>query len=445
MSPATNQSTHGEAETDIERAQQLIPVLQGIAFGMVSGMSMMFPARSPVVADLMPGVDMAIVGQTVAKMAAAGGFAEFVVNPMFGKYSDLVGRKPVFMTTLAVSAASRLLAFVNRDKLGFIFLEKVATTAADTALMTQLRASLTDVIRGDQFSLMAPKIAAAAGLGVISGPAISLAIQKATGSLSVLYLVSGTISLLNLVHVARNFTETLDESQRRPFTLRAANPFSFLEMMSTSLSMTKLMCVSLLQTAIDGRNMADTDFAFLSGELDYTNEQTSKSVMLAGLKVFFGGILGPVILKKVGTANITTFANTVNALTALSVAAFPFHIQALSMVTVLSERKRDGVENMATELAIRHGYGRGQIAASLMNFRALTSIFAPIIFSTAFARSVARKKRTGSTSPAIDYFLVAAMISVLAEAVYRTLSKDELERIRRKPQEGPSSTAAGKP
>ena len=48
------------------------------------------------------------------------------------------------------------------------------------------------------------------------------------------------------------------------------------------------------------------------------------------------------------------------------------------------ERKRDGVEALLTAEASRLGFGRGEVAAGMSNFRSVANILAPLLFAVAY-------------------------------------------------------------
>lgn len=410
-----------------------IRVLQASTLGMVTSFALLLPVRSPVVADLMPGKGTSSVGRVVGFMAAGGGVFEFLVGPVFGKLSDHLGRKRVLLFGLSGSGVMRLLAYLRRGSLRWIFAERVVSMGTDAVVITCIRASLSDLVRGEQLALAQPKISAAAGLGIISGPALSLALQQVLGSREAIYLLSAALGLTNATCMASVFKETLWADLRTPFTWKAANPFSFLDLLGSSAAMQKLMTVSLLQSCVDGRNVADTDFAFQRGQLGWSAETCSKYVICAGLRIFLAGAVGPMIIRGVGMSRITSFSNAVNAFFYATLSVFPTYQFSIVFAGVLGERKRDAVESMATDLGIRYGFSKGQIAAAIGNWRALATIIAPLAFSNAFAFAAHQKKMSGSSGPATLHYVLAALLSVLAELVYRTPLRRDLDDLKSRP------------
>ena len=54
------------------------------------------------------------------------------------------------------------------------------------------------------------------------------------------------------------------------------------------------------------------------------------------------------------------------------------------LATGFGERKRDGVETLATAEATRLGFGRGETTAGLSNFRSLSNISSPILYAAVY-------------------------------------------------------------
>ena len=89
------------------------------------------------------------------------------------------------------------------------------------------------------------------------------------------------------------------------------------------------------------------------------------------------------------------------------------------------ERKRDGVETLLTAEASRLGFGRGEIAAGMSNFRSVANILAPLLFAAAF--------NWGITPP--RHFPKAIFVSrmvigaIVPEVTFRMVPKAERKRM----------------
>ena len=119
-----------------------------------------------------------------------------------------------------------------------------------------------------------------------------LAATQVTGSHTLPLAVASAMSLMSAYTAAFRLKETVRETSRKPFSLRKASPLAFVEVLTSSAAMFKLMTTSLLQTMVDGRNTADTDFAFQQSELGWNATDSGKYVAAAGVKILLGGIIG---------------------------------------------------------------------------------------------------------------------------------------------------------
>lgn len=76
-------------------------------------------------------------------------------------------------------------------------------------------------------------------------------------------------------------------------------------------------------------------------------------------------------------------------------------------------RKRDGLEVMLTDQCSARGWGKGEISAMMNNFKSMSAVMAPSLFSTSY---------TAATSNGNDYpgapMLTAAATTLLSQVLY---------------------------
>ena len=392
------------------------------------GLSMLLPQNQPIVAEIMTHASPVKVGSFVAKTASFGSFVEFLINPLCGALGDKYGRRPIILFAFSTTAVLRAVAFVNSRSLPIVGITLVVTRALDTVLITATRAALSDMLSGEQLAFALPKIATAAGLAIMFGPPISLGITRLTGSHTLPLLAASVVSALCAYTVYTKLDETLPPSRSRDLTWRTANPFAFVEVLTSSATMAKLMSVSLVQTFVDQRSIADTAMSFQQSQLGWTREESGQYVVAAGVKIVLGGIIGKQLIKYMGLRNITSWSNGINSLVAALFATIPHYSIYILFFGMLGDRKRDGVESMLTDIGTTgKGFGRGRIASALFNWRSLANIIAPLLYNSLFQWGLGKKKATGVQYFASSHQLACLSCSLIAEMIYRSIPSSDID------------------
>ena len=210
-------------------------------------------SRPVMIAKIMGNPAMA--SSTLARLTASGAISEFIFSPVFGKLMDKYGRKPFLVGSLLTSAAAYGMLFLNIDSLTCFLLEAITRKAADTVYFNAMRASLTDVVRGPELTVSASRIATWAGVGVMCGPIFTQRIMLPLlgGSADMLkYAMLFNVGVLGVaaLWIAAKLQEPLPKDQRRPMDWVAANPLSFIRMLTKTRSMFLLMLTSGLQVRV---------------------------------------------------------------------------------------------------------------------------------------------------------------------------------------------------
>ena len=207
------------------------------------------------------GFSTSAISSVLARMTAAGATSEFILNPLCGRLSDKYGRKMFLVGGLLGSATANLASFLphllgGQPSLQLLIFERCMRTAADTVVFTNVRASMSDFLTGAELTISASRVAMAAGVGVLLGPAFST--RFIVPLFNQPLLMQGiNVGLLSLAaaFIAAKLRETLPEEKRMPMDWSRANPLSFIKLLSASRTMFLWMTASCLQTFIDGRNI----------------------------------------------------------------------------------------------------------------------------------------------------------------------------------------------
>ncbi len=187
------------------------------------GIGVIIPVLPRLIESFLGG-DIARASSYFGAFVAVYAAMQFVFAPILGGLSDRFGRRAVILASLAgASLDYLLLAFA--PSLAWLFLGRVVAgiTGASFSAATAYIADVTPPEkRAQSFGLMG----AAFGLGFILGPALGGLLGGF--SLRLPFLVAAGLNLLNFLYGSVVLPESLRREDRRPFSLRRANPLSSL-------------------------------------------------------------------------------------------------------------------------------------------------------------------------------------------------------------------------
>jgi hypothetical protein len=286
---------------------------------------------------------------------------------------------------------------------------------------------MTDSLKGPELTISAAKIATYAGVGVMIGPILSQRVFIDLLKLQAkhMFLVNVGILTTTAAILAASFTETLEPEQKKPMDWIACNPLNFLSLLKASRSMFFLMITSALQTCIDGYNIVESNFIYQRDQLNFSAAEQSNYLTFAGVKIIMGGMLGKPMMRRFGQLGLTTFSNFANfAAQAIGMLATgPIGMYSHVLATGFGERKRDGVETLATAEATRLGFGRGETTAGLSNFRSLSNIGSPILYAAVYNWGAA------NGFPKVLFLTRMLVGAIIPELTFRLIPRKERQRL----------------
>lgn len=150
-------------------------------------------------------------GAAVGALFAAYSFAQFLCVPLWGRFADRVGRRPVILVTLAGTGISFLVFAAALHSLVLLFVARTAAGIFGGNLATA-RAYVGDVTGAEDRARGMGLIGAAFGLGFVLGPAIG-------GALALLGpawppAVAGLLAIANLCFAAFALPESHPKEAR---------------------------------------------------------------------------------------------------------------------------------------------------------------------------------------------------------------------------------------
>ena len=349
----------------------------------------------------------ALVGVLTASYAAAA----FIASPVLGTLSDRLGRKPILIVSLLGSAVGYLV-FGCASAFWMLVVGRLVDgfTAGN---FTTVFASLSDRTPPDARGRVFGYVGAAAGAGIIAGPAIGGALAR-FGVSAPVYVAAGFAGA-NAVFGMGFMRETRARGRViAPLTLAQLDPIAQLRSVMAMREVRPLLWVSMLFTiafAIMGALLAE----LAKDSLDWTATGVSTVFIVVGIcdvavqAVFLGRILrrvgerraaliglGLCALGLVGMAGVTAVASATLLILATAGLAIGEGIFIACLGSALSERAS--------------AEDQGRVQGGGQSVQAAMQACAPIAGGLLYAR----------VGPAVPYVLGAALV-ILAARLFANL------------------------
>ncbi len=148
---------------------------------------------------------------TIGLLVASFSLAQFVFAPIWGRWSDRIGRKPILVLSLAGTAVASLLTGLA-GSLWLLFAARILDGISG-ASVSVAQAAVTDLAPPEQRPRLLGLVGAAFGLGFVAGPAIGA--LAALGGPHVPFLVAAALAAVNAVVAAVRLPETHPSRSRR--------------------------------------------------------------------------------------------------------------------------------------------------------------------------------------------------------------------------------------
>jgi DHA1 family multidrug resistance protein-like MFS transporter len=160
-------------------------------------------------------------GTELGLLVASYAVMRLIFAPIWGSFSDRVGRKPIMMIGIFGYGLTMVL-FGLATQLWMLFAARIISgilsSATSPTTMAYIGDSTSEEDRGGGMGILG----AAVGLGTIFGPALGGLL--AGESLSTPFFIAGAMSILALILIAILLPESLPKEERQPMTKRIPIP-----------------------------------------------------------------------------------------------------------------------------------------------------------------------------------------------------------------------------
>ena len=152
-------------------------------------------------------------GVHLGLLIATYGLMQLIFAPIWGKMTDVYGRKPFIMLGLLGLSLGMMLMGFSRS-LWMLYLAQGIGGIFSCGIYPSAMAMISDVYQKDKRSAAMGRVGAAAGLGVIIGPGLGGVL--AINSLQTPFFIAGAFALTTALLVWKGLPETLKDKGRKP-------------------------------------------------------------------------------------------------------------------------------------------------------------------------------------------------------------------------------------
>ncbi|MCD0458800.1 TCR/Tet family MFS transporter [Roseiconus lacunae] len=304
---------------------------------------------------------------------------QFLFAPILGGLSDRFGRRPILLVALFGLGIDFIIQGMA-NSLWLLFVARIISGIFGASFTTG-NAYIADISTDDTRARNFGLVGAAFGLGFIIGPALGglLSVQF---SLRAPFFAAAGLALLNWLYGYFILPESLPPQKRRPFSLRNANPFGTIGTLRRYPLVFGLAMVFLLK-ALAQRGLENV-FVLFSGFRFQWNDQTVGFFLCwVGVTAVIvqGGLVRPAV-KRFGEGKILLFATMISAISFLG---YAFASQAWMLPVIAFFGALGGLAGPAVQSLVTKTVDeteQGEVQGALTSLQGLTSIFAPIIFTS---------------------------------------------------------------
>lgn len=341
-----------------------------------------------IIIPVLPGLLMDLLDGTLSTAALYGGWLmflfsalQFVSAPVLGNLSDHFGRRPVLLGSLAAFSADFLVMGMSTT-IGWLFLGR-GLSGVFSSTYSVASAYVADVTAPEQRAKSFGLMGAAWGLGFVVGPAIGGLLGNANPRLP--FFVAAGLAAANVVYGYFVLPESLAVANRRPFSLKRANPVgAFLQMRRYPVVTGLLGALFLYHIAHDA-NPSTWTYVTMA-KFDWTPRDVGLSMSFVGVcaALVQGLGVGPLV-KKLGERRAMLIGLGLFAVSFLGYAfatagwmmyfwIMPFAVGTIASISASALMSREVPANQ-----------QGELQGAVSSLRSITACIAPPLMTGLFS------------------------------------------------------------
>jgi DHA1 family tetracycline resistance protein-like MFS transporter len=222
------------------RRAALVFVFIAVALDMLA-LGLVVPVLPKLVVEL-GGGDTASGAQMYGVFGTTWALMQWIASPVLGALSDRFGRRPVILLS-ALGLGLDYILMALAPTIAWLFVGRLISGITAASYSTA-SAYIADITPPEKRAAGFGMLGAAFGLGFVLGPAIGGVLGGFDARLP--FWVAGGLSLLNALYGLFVLPESLPKALRAPFSLRDANPFGSLALLSSHPQLLGLAIVAFM-------------------------------------------------------------------------------------------------------------------------------------------------------------------------------------------------------
>ncbi|KAA5542183.1 TCR/Tet family MFS transporter [Roseiconus nitratireducens] len=402
-----------------------------------------------IVIPVLPGVVQEILGanESVAALyygviVASYATMQFLFAPIIGALSDRFGRRPVLLASLFGLGIDFIIQGLAHT-IELLFVARLLSGIMGGSITTG-NAYIADVSDDDNRARNFGLVGAAFGLGFIIGPALGGLLSGVW--LRLPFFAAAALALVNWLYGYFVLPESLPPEKRKPFSLRNANPLGSVKALRRYPFVAGLAVVFLLK-AFAQRGLENVWVLYTKAKFDWNEMANGYFLAWVGLTatIVLGGLVRPTV-NRFGERRVLLVATLISTVSFLGygLADQGWILPVIATFGALGGLASPAIQSLVTSTV--DDSEQGTIQGALTSLQGLTSIAAPLVFTTGLFRYFTRAEAP-VRFPGAPFLLGALLIFVaffVALAVFKRyppeIEEDAPKRQPEQEQDVPAET-----
>ncbi|MCC6203070.1 MAG: TCR/Tet family MFS transporter [Gammaproteobacteria bacterium] len=341
-----------------------------------------------IVVPVLPQLFIDLTGASIADAAIYGGWltamfgaAQFIATPILGNLGDRYGRRPVLLVSLAAFGSDYVLTGLA-PTIAWLFVTRLLAGVFG-ATYSIANAYIADITEPGERARYFGLLGAAFGFGFIIGP--SLGGMLGEFGPRVPFFTAAALALLNVLYGFFFLPESLPAANRRPFSLRRANPLGALLQLRRHPELVGLFSVMFL-LQIAGSTLPATWPYYTMLKLGWGSADVGYSLAAYGLLsiIVQGWLLGQV-LHRLGEQRTIFIGLGFSIIAYLGFALADSGLAMLAWIIPSGLGYLAGPALTSTMSRLVARDAQGELHGALASSYSLTSVFTPLLMTQVFS------------------------------------------------------------
>jgi MFS transporter, DHA1 family, tetracycline resistance protein len=383
----------------------------------ILGMGIIIPILPGLIREFVGGSE-SIVACYFGPLSSVYALMQFLCAPLLGALSDRFGRRPVILISLLGLGANYLIMAIA-PSIGWLFLGRFVAGIMG-ASYTTANAYIADISTPENRAQNFGLVGVAFGLGFIFGPAVG----GMLGALNIRlpFIAAACFSLMNLLYGFFVLPESLSPENRSHFVWHRANPVSSIMRLRNYPFVASLAMVFIL-ISLPQRGMESIWVLYTSYRFGWGEQANGFSLALVGvMAVIVQGFLIRPVIKALGEERTAILGLGISTLIYV---LYGMAYKGWMMLIIVILGTLGGLAGPAIQGLVAGSVSpsdQGKVQGALTSLTSLTSIGAPLIFTT-WLFGYFTSDRAPCKLPGAPFFLGALLFLTALIVIMRVLRR----------------------